>query len=166
MSISRLDSNWRAGISFVLGCQKLVAKGHQARSFLMLKKMMSNVSSKRLSEERLYEKALSELENGAVRKGIWAKALVASEGDDKKAGAIYVKLRVESLVDEATVLKAEFEERESAKKMIQETAARSHKPSSGKQRGVEERDLWVRILVAWFVFAAAVIVVKTFLGLE
>jgi len=54
----------------------------------------------RRREERLYEIALNEVESGGVRKGLYAKALAIADGDEGKAGGIYLKLRVRSLVDD------------------------------------------------------------------
>ena len=58
----------------------------------------------RLTEEALYAEALREIESGQRRDGIWAKAMAESNMDHGKAGARYIKLRVQSLKDEVTVL--------------------------------------------------------------
>ena len=42
----------------------------------------------------LYEKALGDIEKGTKEKALWAKALVNSGGDEKKAVAEYIKLYV------------------------------------------------------------------------
>lgn len=57
----------------------------------------------RLTEESLYAEALREVESGQLRDGIWAKALAESDMDQGKAGARYIKLRVQSLKDEVTL---------------------------------------------------------------
>jgi len=57
----------------------------------------------RLTEEALYAEALREIESGQRRDGIWAKAMAESDMDQDKAGAKYIKLRVQSLKDEVTV---------------------------------------------------------------
>ena len=49
---------------------------------------------------RFFVKAWEELEKNAVDKGIWAKALSASDGDENKANAIYIRLRVKQLASE------------------------------------------------------------------
>ena len=51
-------------------------------------------------EERLYEVALEEVENNEIRKGLYAKALAKAEGDKEKADGIYLKLRVQSIMDD------------------------------------------------------------------
>jgi len=68
----------------------------------------------RLTEESLYAEAFREIESGQRRDGIWAKALVESDMDQVKAGAKYIKLRVQSLKDEITVFIAEMKKAEAA----------------------------------------------------
>lgn len=60
----------------------------------------------RLTEEALYAEALREIESGQRRDGIWAKAMSESDMDQGKAGAKYIRLRVQSLKDEITVFMA------------------------------------------------------------
>lgn len=55
----------------------------------------------RLIEEALYQEALNEVEQGIRRDGIWAKAIVDSNGEESKARALYLKYRVRSLIDES-----------------------------------------------------------------
>lgn len=57
----------------------------------------------RLTEEALYAEALREIESGQRRDGIWAKAMAESNMDQGKAGARYIKLRVQSLKDEVAM---------------------------------------------------------------
>ena len=51
-------------------------------------------------EEALYKQVLDEVESGVMRKGIYAKALADGLGDEGKAQSLYIKYRVQSLVDE------------------------------------------------------------------
>lgn len=48
-------------------------------------------------EEVLYAQAASEVAEGDIRPGLWAKATAASDGDEQKARARYIGLRVEQL---------------------------------------------------------------------
>jgi hypothetical protein len=48
------------------------------------------------TEERLYSNALEELITGRTRNGIWAKALAEADGDENRAKANYIKLRVQA----------------------------------------------------------------------
>lgn len=57
----------------------------------------------RLTEEVLYAEALREIEAGTRRDGLWAKALAESGGNQDLANAVYIKLRVRALRDEATL---------------------------------------------------------------
>jgi hypothetical protein len=60
----------------------------------------------RLEEERLYEFILNEIESGNVRKGLMAKAISLADGNENKIQAEYIKLRLQSLIDENTVFEA------------------------------------------------------------
>ena len=57
------------------------------------------INSRRL-EEKFYEVALEEFEYGEIKKGLYAKALAKAEGNKEKADGMYLKLRVQSLVDD------------------------------------------------------------------
>ena len=61
----------------------------------------------RLAEEMLYAEAMREIEQGLRRAGLWGKAIAESDGDEKKAKALYLKLRVQSLKDEFERIKEE-----------------------------------------------------------
>ena len=56
-----------------------------------------------MKEERFHEVALSEMRAGIRRDGLWAQALVATHGNEQRAVAEYIKLRVASLRDETYV---------------------------------------------------------------
>ena len=51
-------------------------------------------------KEEFYKQVLEEVESGQMRKGIYAKALADGLGDVGKAQSLYIKYRVQSLVDE------------------------------------------------------------------
>ena len=53
----------------------------------------------RLQETELYELVMEEINNDDLVPGIWGQAIVEADGDDKKALAKYIKLRVQSLKD-------------------------------------------------------------------
>jgi hypothetical protein len=57
----------------------------------------------RVLEESLYQQVANELAEGMRRDGLWAKALANAEGDEKKAKGLYLKYRVQSLLDEAEI---------------------------------------------------------------
>lgn len=60
-------------------------------------------AASRLTEEAFYAEALREIESGMRRDGIWAMAMAESDMDQGRAGARYIKLRVQSLKDEMTL---------------------------------------------------------------
>lgn len=74
--------------------------GEHMNSWLTQKNHRANRKVDKEVEERLYQTVFKELEAGKRREGLWAKALTIAEFDEKKAKAEYVKLRVESLLDE------------------------------------------------------------------
>ena len=91
----------------------------------------------RLLEEQMFEAAVSEFKSGEIREGLMAKALTETEGDTKKAEALYLKLRVQSLKDEANVqhsfiqeVEKEAARNEQAKEPIQKIERSSSKSSS------------------------------------
>ena len=64
----------------------------------------------RTNDELLYEFVLSELETGAVSKGLWGKALANSGGDSAYAKSIYMQYRVQSIKDIFTAQKIAYNE--------------------------------------------------------
>ncbi|MGJ0309689.1 DUF805 domain-containing protein [Aliarcobacter cryaerophilus] len=72
------------------------------------------VISEDINEDDIYEQVMIEIEEDRKIKSTWAKALSQSDGDDKKAQSLYIKLRVDFLVQEKK------EQIEIEKKRIQE----------------------------------------------
>jgi hypothetical protein len=91
-----------------------------------------------LDEEVLYEFVVSELAAGVRREGLWAKALVETEGDDQAANARYIKLRVQALIDEHTLAVAVARARAETKKRSQEGAESPIKHAKVLNRTREE----------------------------
>lgn len=54
----------------------------------------------RIDEEKLYERVSAEMERGEIKKGLWAKALIEAEYDEMKAKRLYIKYRVQNIIDE------------------------------------------------------------------
>lgn len=54
----------------------------------------------RLKDEALHELAMTEMTTGHRREGLWAKAIISSEGFEAKASAEYLRLLVIALRDE------------------------------------------------------------------
>tara|TARA_B100000963_G_C22277363_1_gene515571 strand:- start:190 stop:612 length:423 start_codon:yes stop_codon:yes gene_type:complete len=72
----------------------------------LFKGIKTKIALSRLQEEQLYEFISDELEVGNVRKGLMTKALAQADGDPLKTQAEYIKLRLQSLIDENTLMEA------------------------------------------------------------
>ena len=96
-----------------------------------------------LEEEALYKQVLDEVESGVMRKGIYAKALADGLGDEGKAQSLYIKYRVQSLVDEqrskAELLGIEIAAKEKAKK-AQEKAKKAQEKAKFKAEADKDWD--------------------------
>ena len=79
----------------------------------------TTIASRR-REEILYGVALEEVENDEIRKGLYAKALSKADGDKEKADGIYLKLRVQSIMDDIESEQIDRREDARAYKAIQE----------------------------------------------
>ena len=84
----------------------------------------------RLAEERLYEIVALEIKNDELRDGLWAKALSEAKGNSDEAKGIYIKLRVQSLIDEHEVMSQ-------IQKEVSQSEAREAVDQSA--RGLQER---------------------------
>ena len=121
------------------------ALGHGGKRVLFesIKKRSAAV---RIIEEQLYEQVVNELAVGQRRNGLWAKAIANSNGQDKKAMALYIQYRVQSLKDEYELLHGEND----AKEPPRNTAA-VHKKENNFQKTSdtvqEGKTLWIHVLV-------------------
>jgi uncharacterized Zn-finger protein len=61
----------------------------------------AQMAARTISDEVYYEIAAREVQDNQIRPGLWAKAWADAQGDDTKAKALYLKLRVATLKDEA-----------------------------------------------------------------
>ncbi len=59
-----------------------------------------NAVAKRMLETKLFEYVMHEINSDERKEGTWGQALTKTEGEEKKAKALYIKLRVEALKDE------------------------------------------------------------------
>jgi hypothetical protein len=53
-----------------------------------------------MDDEHLYELVSEEMAEGDIKQGMWTKAFANSMGDENKAKAIYIRMRVEQLARE------------------------------------------------------------------
>jgi len=79
----------------------------------------TTIASRRY-EEKLYEVALEEVENNEIRKGLYSKAISKADGDKEKADGIYLKLRVQSIMDDIESEQIDRREDERAYEAIQQ----------------------------------------------
>jgi len=82
-------------------------------------KVKKTTIESRRYEEKLYEVALEEVEAGERRKGLYSKALSKADGDTEKADGIYLKLRVQSIMDDIESEQIDRRENERALGAIQ-----------------------------------------------
>lgn len=78
-------------------------------------------------EEELYARVLQEIERGERRDGLWAKALVAANGDESIAKAQYIKLRIQALFDDGLIGAFRNAELEVAKERAKKEEVRSRR---------------------------------------
>ena len=71
----------------------------------ILKTLKRQIKGKagRLQESAIYAEVMKEIQSGKRHDGIWAQAFSETEGNEKKADALYIKLRVQSLKDELKI---------------------------------------------------------------
>ena len=91
-----------------------------------------------IEEEALYKQVLDEVESGVMRKGIYAKALADGLGNEGKAQALYIKYRVQSLVEEqkdkAKLLGIQLAEKEKEREREEQRINESIEISLNKSR--------------------------------
>lgn len=68
------------------------------------------VIQNREDDALLYEYVLTEIESNVILKGLWAKAMALSEGNDNKIQPLYMQYRVQSIKDEFTKLRIAYKE--------------------------------------------------------
>lgn len=64
----------------------------------------------RVEETILYELVLDEIDEGIKIRGLWAKAIAMSNGDNNKATSIYMQYRVQDIKDYFTTLKLVYKD--------------------------------------------------------
>jgi hypothetical protein len=120
----------------------------------MARKTPVEESIERLAEEKIYEKVYEEVASGVKREGLWFKALSESGGEETKAKALYVKLRVRSLIDELIVTeKIQQNTHEIEQAQTKETARYNKK----MLRAANRQDTFdgIRTIVASIIFMVA-----------
>lgn len=125
----------------------------------MFKNNPSEKSAERLVEEQIYAQVVDELSKGQRRDGLWAKALSDSDGDETRAKALYIKYRVQSIVDETVVLKESQRKEREAQAAEQQALERERQRQYEAQRrqqlsrGFKNFLLFLGVLFVPFIFA-------------
>ena len=115
-------------VSYELG-QKVGGALRATKSLGIFDKLKLDSASTRLSDDDLFEQAYDELQNDELIKSVWARALSESDGDEKKAEALYLKLRVQQIKDEKHVSaqKKQAKKKAQQKKKLEEDKARAER---------------------------------------
>ena len=130
----------------------------------ILKRLKEDGIAKRQVEEALYNRVVEELAQGERREGLWAKAFADAEGIETKAQGLYIKYRVQSLVDELE-LQAAQEEKEKvykaaqkAKEAAEEKKKKSELPTKSAEELMGDGDGKVFIGVMMVVFSIVILI--------
>ena len=113
----------------------------------MFRKLKTNSAFNRYIEEKLFERAYEEFEQGDIRKGLWAKALSETEDNQKAAKSKYLALRVQSLKDdeylmEEIAISVKKNSSENKKKRInQNISSRDESDIAAEQKIERNKDL-------------------------
>lgn len=101
-----------------------------------------------MSDDPFYELVAAELERGYLAKGLWAKAIAKADGDEPRAKATYIRMRVSQLVQEAKASeireqqerqrRADLETAEQVVQMARECARKKAAANQGIRRRPEE----------------------------
>ena len=104
----------------------------------MFKKYKLNRAISSMVEDKLYEMALDEVENGILKKGAWARALSQSDGIDAKAKSVYLQFRVEAMKNEAQIMESVLEELNKVEKreIIEDKKTLSSNTLSGSRENI------------------------------
>ena len=129
----------------------------------MARKTPVEESIERLAEEKIYEKVYEEVASGVKREGLWFKALSESDGEETKAKALYVKLRVRSLIDELIVTeKIQQNTHEIEQAQTKETARYNKKKlrAAGRQMFVDSIVMGIILLIILFAVILLLVSIK------
>lgn len=86
--------------------------------------------------DAFYQQAYEELESGQINKGLWAKALVESDGNESKARAKYIKKRCAKMI-------MDEEEKRSAEVMAMDIIENEKRESAEKSAAILYKQAYV-----------------------
>jgi hypothetical protein len=81
--------------------------------------LQGNDNSDTLLEDEIYEKVMLEIEEDKKVKSTWAKAFAQSQGDENKAKALYISLRVQEIQLEQKQYQAYLKDKKKQEKLKQ-----------------------------------------------
>ena len=119
----------------------------------------AKLAAQKLAEEQLYEFAAEEIAANNIRPGLWAKAIAETDGDDAKAKARYIKLRVETMKAEADLGQFAREEAKKAQDQAANAESKQYTPT-----GPPEKDAEVSDAAAWTLVAILITAIVVFLS--
>jgi len=108
-------------------------------------KFSVSAAALRLNDEALYAIVSEEIEKGIKRDGLWIKALADAKGNETLAKAGYVKLRVQSLKDEARLEQSIIDRKKNEELENKARQARSRKSELEKER--RDKDYYEKYVV-------------------
>ena len=102
----------------------------------MFRKLNLERARKRLTEEQIFEKVFDEYEAGDIRKGLMARAISVSAGDEGMIKGEYIKLRAQSIIDELDIAEDVFDrmQNEAIEKAKADIAMEEFAASIGSKR--------------------------------
>ena len=95
-------------------------------------KFSVSAAASRLNDETLYAFVSEEIEKGIKRDGLWIKAVADAKGNESIAKANYIKLRVQSLKDEAKLEQSIIDQKLEEASLAKAREAQSQKSQSDK----------------------------------
>lgn len=101
----------------------------------ILKTLKRQIKGKagRLKESAIYAEVMKEIKSGKRHDGIWGQAFSETEGDEKKADALYIKLRVQSVKDELEIFKENISREQQTKNNSKQKINSSKKKNAKKE---------------------------------
>ena len=118
----------------------------------------AKLAAQKLAEEQLYEFAAEEIAANNIRPGLWAKAIAEADGDDAKAKARYIKLRVETMKAELDLGQFAREEAKKAQDQAANAESKEFKPTGPPEEDVQISEIawtFLALFVMGLLFAAA-----------
>lgn len=118
----------------------------------------------RMSDQRYYEIVAQELQRRFIRPGLWARAVAETGNEGATARALYIRFRVEELVQEEQAEEAQRRASEERQQEIQEEQKRAHEVRATSQPPPKRNTPdWVYIMVGIIVVWLAVFIWKNFI---